>query len=63
MLQLYQARSAGIHTFKRKIGHGLIGDCRIFVIMTLDRRETMPRKAAPVRVVPQDPVLAPKLCI
>jgi hypothetical protein len=36
MLQLHQARSAGINTSKRNVAFGLIGDRRIFAIMTLD---------------------------
>ena len=63
MLQLHQARSAGIYTSKRNIAFGLIGDRRIFAIMTLDRREAEPREAVPVRVVPRKSAVAPIWCI
>lgn len=59
MLQLHQARNAGNHVSKRNIAFGLIGDRRVFAIMTQKRRVARQRGAVPVTVALQKPTVAP----
>lgn len=63
MLQLHQARNAGIHASKRNIAFGLIGDRRIFAIITRNRRAANLHEAVPMRVVPRKSAVAPIRCI
>lgn len=64
MLQLQQARNAGIYIYNRgNTAFGLIGDCRIFATMTLYQRTANPPRAVLGWIAPWKSLPTARPCI